>query len=335
MLQLMVRKSSLSAIRRAKAGVIAIGLALGLGAALSGCQYNPATGGRVFNLFSMEQEIMLGEGAKNELTNEYGGKVRDSVPTAYLDEIGYRLSAEVEPEFLDLPWEYTLLDSNVINAFALPGGKVFMSRALAERLPDEASLAAVIGHEIGHVTARHGGRRITQTYSVQMGIGVLSQLLTGADSAWLSQVIPFAVTKGGEGYLLSYNRDQELEADALGMRYMTRAGYDPSAIIDVMRVLEAAGGGGSTPEFLSTHPHPDSRIKQAQKFLAGQYSETQGNPNYQRYEQRYRARMLGPLAELRRQRGEPEVMLADFDLAQPATWCAHCAAAHTHARAGD
>lgn len=302
-------------LRRAVVSAVALAMAM----VFAGCETNPATGRSQLNFFSLEQEVRLGTEAMAQLTAQYGGRVGSPALSGFVTTMGMTLASEVEEPYRDLPWEFTLLDSDVINAFALPGGKVFVSRGLAVKLTDEAQLAGVVGHEIGHVTARHGGERISHTLLVQ-GIMIGAASAAGeSDTQWVKDAVPLLVGVGGQGYLLSFSRDQELEADKLGMRYMVRQGYDPSAMIDVMETLAREGGGNSQPEFLSTHPYPETRIKKIKKRLENEYAFTQGNPDYKRYQRRYRQQFLNRLSRL--PRPGPQLALADT-----ASWCAVCAA---------
>lgn len=251
--------------------------------ALIGCQQNPATGQQQFIVLSAQQVNAMGAAAKPELIQEYGGEVPSSTLRAYVDDVGMKLLTHVEPEFQDLEWDFIVLDSDIINAFALPGGNVFISRGLMAQFENEAQLAGVLGHEIGHVTGRHIDERISKALALEgalIGIGIASD----SDLAQYSQVI---VGVGGQGYLLSFGRGQETQADTLGMRYMTRAGYDPHAMLEVMDVLKAASAGAQPPEFLSTHPHPDTRIRQITSAIAGEYAHTQNNPEYVKNRSRY------------------------------------------------
>src|SRR5690606_24027651 len=137
--------------------------------------------------------------------------------------------------------------------------KVFMSRALMEKMTTEAELAGVLGHEIGHVTAQHIGQRMSQAYAVQaaaIGLGVAG---AATDQEWMA-VLGVGTQVGGTFYLLKFGREQESQADELGVRYMTQAGYSPVGQLMVMRVLRDASQGGSQMEILSTHPLPDTRI---------------------------------------------------------------------------
>lgn len=265
-----------------------------LSAALAGCTTNPATGRTQFNALSKEQEIALGEEAKGQLTDEYGGRVKDPQLQAYVTEVGQRLLAGIEPEYRDLPWEFILLDSDVINAFALPGGKVFMSRGLAQKMTDEAQLAGVLGHEIGHVTAEHADKRISSNLILQ-GLIVGAAIGAGqAEAAWIGEAVPQFVGAAGQGFLMKFSRDEESEADSLGLRYMTRAGYDPRGQVDVMEILKSASGGrGGSPEWLSTHPLPETRIDRLEREINERYRGTRGERYPERFEQRFLSR-VGP-----------------------------------------
>jgi predicted Zn-dependent protease len=274
--------------------IFASGLAMSAGSLLSGCTHNPATGRNQFLLLSTEEEIALGTEAQPELIQEYGGQARSPELRTYVSEIGHKLAAHVEPQYADLPWEFTVLESDVINAFALPGGKVFISRGLMDLLSDEAELAGVLGHEIGHVTAQHIDERISQAMVIQGG-AVLASEATRGSGGWES-VIPVVVGLGGQGYLLKFGRDQESEADVQGVKYMSAAGYDPAGMMGVLDVLREASQGNATPEFLSTHPHPETRIETVKSLLSGQYAYTQNNPDFTRAEAEYQRR-AGPYLE--------------------------------------
>ncbi len=297
-------------------------------APLGACSTNPATGARSFTLLSWEQEKALGAQAAAQFTQEYGGEVDNPLANAYIDRIGARLLEGIEegvPD--DLEWEFTLLDSDVINAFALPGGKVFISRGLAQKLEDEAQLAGVIGHEIGHVTARHGNQRISKQLGFNLvlagaalAVGVADE---DSDLRKYGQYAVPALAIGGNIVLLKYGRDEESEADMLGVRYMTRARYDPMGQVDVMRVLKAASGPQTTPEWLSTHPAPDTRIERLRRLIRNEYAYTLNNREYKRYRARYQRQFL---SQFRAQHNDPgtadEPALAALN--QPHTWCALC-----------
>jgi len=225
----------------------------------------------------------------------------------------------VEDEYRDLPWEFTMLNSDVVNAFALPGGQVFVSRGLASRLGDEAELAGVLGHEMGHVTAEHVDQRMgRQVILAGFALGV-SAAASESESQWAQTAAGVAVTGAGV-YSLSFDRAQELEADSLGMRYMSRASYDPSALAGVMETLQSASGGQQSLEIFSTHPHPETRIETIREQLNSErYRGMVDDPAYVRRRDVYERRMLNPLAAL------PAPQDSAFAALAPERYCMVCA----------
>ncbi len=281
---------------------LAVGLFLTafVGPLLGGCTTNAATGESrlAVGYLSRGQQIALGEDAQPQLTQEYGGEVPNEQIRAYVSDVGRRIAQFTEADNPDLPWEFTLLDSPVINAFALPGGKVFMSRGLAEKMTSEAQLAGVLGHEIGHVTAEHVAERIQAATGTSLLASIASAAAGLGESAAIQQLTDVVVGYGGQGYLLSFGRGQELEADMLGMRYMTRAGYDPAGQRQVMEILAREASGARPPEFLSTHPHPESRIAQIDDLLATEYRDVTGTDQVNDYAGRFRERFLDPISRM-------------------------------------
>ncbi len=251
---------------------------------LSGCTTNPATGRSQFLTLKTSDEIAIGEQSMPGLIQEYGGEVASTQLRNYVTSVGNRLAHHVEPQYQDLPWEFILLDSSVINAFALPGGKVFICRGLMTEFSDEAQLAAVLGHEIGHVTSQHIDERLSHELGVTVLASILTRAVAGGNYENLTRTI---VGAGGQGYLLRFSRDQEAEADTQGLKYMTRAGYDPSAMLDIFEILSDASQGARPPEYLSTHPHPETRLETVSRLLDGPYRDMVDNPNYKRFEDRY------------------------------------------------
>lgn len=260
---------------------------------LGGCSTNLATGRSQLNLLSRSGEIAIGADAAPALVEEYGGEVANERVSAYVEGIGRKMIAFTEGDAKTLPWEFFLLDSDVINAFALPGGKVFVSRGLAVKLSSEAELAGVIGHEIGHVTARHTNERISQGMLLQIGVVAATVGAQQSDEDLVRVGLPLVVGAGGQGYMLKFGRSQELESDKLGLRYMAAAGYDPAALLDVMEVLRKATSGNKQPEFLSTHPYAENRIKQIREILRD--NPIPGNPTLGRFERQYESQLLEPL----------------------------------------
>lgn len=275
--------------RRIWLGMAAIGASWALG----GCVKNAATGQKQLNFLSRDEEVALGEQAKGPLTQEYGGAVADADLQAYVREVGMKLVAQAEGDYRTLPWEFTLLDSDVINAFALPGGKVFLSRGLAHRLPNEAAMAAVLGHEVGHVTAEHADKRVSSamiTQGLVIGATVAIGATTDNDTAAIGSMVLGGV---GTGFLMKFGRDEESQSDALGMRYMTGAGYSPVGMISLMEVLtESSKGGERQWEILSTHPDPERRLRWARDAVAGPYAGMAKDPNARLGEREYQERMV-------------------------------------------
>lgn len=279
--------------------IVALTLAGLLWSAATGCVTNPATGKTNFNFFaSTESELDIANQAAPEFKKAYGGQIPSTPIQNYVSDLGHRLAAQSErPE---LPWEFTVVDSPVINAFALPAGKIFITRGLLSKFDNEAQLAGVLGHEIGHVTAQHVGQQMSQAYTIT-GLGIVLGIAGEvADEDWL-KILGAGTSLGGGVYLLSYGRSQENQADELGLRYMTRLGYNPVGHIQVMELFAreaAAAGGNQQIEFLSTHPHPESRIERLTKIISKQYPDYQNTTTYKFDPESYQTNILKPLANL-------------------------------------
>ena len=291
--------------------------------ALAGCQTNPATGKSQFLINNRDQEIAMGDQAAPQLVDEMGGELNDPQVRAYVIEIGRKLAATTEGDNPTLPWSFTVVDSDIINAFALPGGRVFISRGLLRRMTNEAQLAGVLGHEIGHVTARHINDRMVNTAVAGIGVSVAGSILTEGVGGVIGDIAPKAIELGGQTIVLRYGRGQELEADALGMRYMTRAKYNPMAQRQVMELLAQSMGTQAGSEWFSTHPYPKTRIEQIDRLLASEYAGIVNDPAYrlnaEEFVRRCRTRLaLGRPAPLT-DRGE-----AMTGLPPAAAWCMTC-----------
>lgn len=291
---------------------------------MGGCKTNPATGKTILAAYSWDWERRAGANAASGLAEQFGGEVDDVIPSQYVRQIGMKLVAGIEPDVPDLDWEFTLLNTDVINAFALPGGKIYFTRGLAEQLDSEAAMAGVLGHEIGHVTGRHGNQRVTRqvgfNYILAGASVALATSKSDSDFKKYGGVVIPGLAIGGNVVILSYGRNNESEADMLGMRYMERAGYNPIGQLHVMQVLlESAGSGARQPEWLSTHPYPESRIEAIQRYLDGQYAHTQNNPNYVFNRNQYEQQMLLPLRNLPPPPEQPQAFINT-----PSLWCAHC-----------
>jgi predicted Zn-dependent protease len=234
-----------------------------------GCVRNPVTGRRQVVLVSETQEIAMGRESDPQVRQEYG--IADGVALQnYVETVGRKLvKVSHRP---NLEWHFAVVDSPVVNAFAIPGGYVYVTRGLLAYLTNEAELAGVMGHEVGHVTARHSVRQITREQLAQIGLGV-----GGALSPVLGQF--GNVAQSGLGLVfLRFSRDDEREADLLGIEYAARAAYDPRQVgnfFDVLGHLSAAGDRQTIPGWLSTHPDPPERV-QATRKEAEQWIETLG-----------------------------------------------------------
>jgi predicted Zn-dependent protease len=242
--------------------VVAMVLAAGI---LAACETVPYTGRSQLQLISPEQETQMGAQAFQEIV----GKAKlsnDVAASEMVTRVGKRIAvASGHPEY---QWEYRLIqDDKQVNAFALPGGKVAVYTGILPVTKDENGLAAVLGHEIGHVVARHGGERISQ----QMGVNVVVETLAGLSSgnpAVVQSVSALLGAGASVGVLLPWGRAQESEADHLGLILMAKAGYDPHAARDLwVRMAELSKGSGKPPEFLSTHPSEATRITQIEAWM--------------------------------------------------------------------
>jgi len=292
---------------------------------LGGCTTNAATGRSQARFLSHEEQIAIGAEMTPQLIQEYGGVVPDAQLRDYLTEIGRKLAVHVEEPYQDFPWEFTFLNSDVINAFALPGGKVFISRALVEKMTNEAQLAGVLGHEIGHVTAEHANEAMGRQAGLQIG-GAIAGAIVGQSGSAIAMLATQVVVSGTGVFLLTYDRAQETEADELGMRYMTRAGYSPIGQLQLMEILKAASGGSSPPEFLSTHPLPQSRIDNINKKLQGKrWAAMVNSPDFVTNEAQFRSRCLDRLKRL----PAPARSAWIEGLGDSVLWCAYCRAEAT------
>ena len=293
-------------MRRMRIGVRRVSampaLTLALGGLGTGCQTSPATGGLHLNALSEADELRLGEEAAPQFLEEFGGEIPSEQIATYVREIGERMAAISERP--DLPWEFYVVDSAVINAFALPAGKVFISRALLAEMTNEAQVAAVLGHEIGHVTDKHIGRQMTRSVATQLGLSLFGVALgTIEDETWLT-VLGVGAEVTAVGTLLNFSRRQEHTADELGMRYMAELGYNPVGARQLIEILAATSGRAGL-ELFSTHPHPESRVERINELLAERYPLYDEPGRYELHEQRFAERVLAELKTLEPPRHRP------------------------------
>ena len=233
--------------------------------------YNPVTDETQHINISPDQEVALGLQAAPEMEQQYGGLSTDSQAQRLVDQVCQRLVANSDAGQTEYPFECHLLaDTQTINAFALPGGQVFITAALFDRLETEGQLAGVLGHEIGHVVARHGAEHIAKEQLTQGLTGAVVVASYDPNNPNSQYTAAFAALVG-QLVNLRYGRSDELESDTLGVRFMSQAGYDPNAMVRVMQILEESSSGGGQPEFFSTHPNPENRIARIQQAIAEQF----------------------------------------------------------------
>jgi predicted Zn-dependent protease len=226
---------------------------------------NPLTGEKQRVALSPEQEIALGYESAPQMAAQLGGLSQNERARALVRQVGEGLVARSLAAKSPYKFSFHVLaDPRTVNAFALPGGPIFITEGLLRLLKSEAELAGVLGHEIGHVIARHSSERLAKQQLTQ---GLLSALVIGSGdytTAQIGQVV-------GSMINMSYGREDELESDTLGIRIMAEAGYDPHALVRVMEVLAHASGGSRQPEFFSTHPAPENRSARIREEIAKRF----------------------------------------------------------------
>jgi predicted Zn-dependent protease len=249
---------------------------------------NPATGEMEYTTLSPEREKQIGEQQHPLILQQFGGEYPDPELQAYVDRVGSQLAAA--SDLPDAEFTFTLLDTDVPNAFALPGGYVYITRGLLTLAENEAEMAGVLGHEIGHVTARHSAQRQTRA----TGAGVLATLgtigaaiLGGEMAGRLAQQVTGV---GAQAYLAGYSREQELEADQLGIRYLARAGYDARAMAsfleklnehsELQQRLAGSEGDPGVMSWFATHPRTLDRVEQAIEEIGGSADGRIGHDEY-------------------------------------------------------
>ena len=257
-------------------------------ALLTGCGstvVNPATGQAERSAMTEQDEITQGKKAHEGVLQEYTPLNNPRVQ-AYVTDLGQRLAKKSDRP--NLVWTFTVLDSPEINAFALPGGYVYVTRGIMAYMESEADLAGVIGHEIGHVTARHGAQRATKQQNAGLGVlaaSILGAVLEAKGVGGAGEMLGGVAQNAAAGYVAKYGREQELQADGLGAEYLSRVNYDPRNMVDVINVLknqerfaadQAKAEGKSAPAqntYLASHPSNDQRLEIITR-LSAQYKAT-------------------------------------------------------------
>lgn len=261
------RRGGLPLGRLLIAAVVAIG---GLVMYMSRTEVNPVTGEKQHIAMNVDQEKALGLEAAPQMAQQMGGVLdpRSDPDAARVAQLGAMLvqksDASRSPYVGNFNF-FLLKDPETVNAFALPGGQIFITRALYDRLENEAQLAGVLGHEIGHVINRHAAEHMAKG---QLGTALVTAVGIGAsDDRGRGQMAAYAAMMANQMLQLKYSRSDELESDNFGLKYMSQAGFTPAAMLDVMRILKAASGSRGGSNILATHPDPDARIERIQAYL--------------------------------------------------------------------
>jgi predicted Zn-dependent protease len=218
--------------------------------AVSGCVTNPVTGKEQFMLVSPTQDVEIGKKYAPEIEKELGGRIESDVITQYVNSIGQKVARVSHDK--DLRFTYVAVNDDSMNALALPGGYIFITRGMLEKLENESQLAGILAHETLHVTARHSAAAMSQ----QIGMGIL---MTAAMSQTSSGAAARAANLTTQLIGLKYSRENEKEADRYGMDYMVKAGYSPNGMVETMQIL-AKESSQRPVEFFSTHPNPENRV---------------------------------------------------------------------------
>jgi predicted Zn-dependent protease len=311
--------------------LIPIALALALACGCSTVT-NPVSGRPERTVMDEATEVETGRQQHQEVLKEYGA-VSDTRLQAYVSEIGHRLAQHSERANLD--WHFTVLDSPEVNAFALPGGYIYVTRGIMAYMNSEADLAGVMGHEIGHVNARHSAQRATREQAAGVGVlaaTVLGAILEGRGVSGAGQLANEISQTAAAGYIAHYSREQESQADRLGADYLQRAGYDPQHMVRVIQLLkdqdafaaEAARAEGRSPRqgptWLASHPASEQRLSDIQAVVA-QYHGSYGDEGRRRYLQAIDGLAFGETREQGVTRGRNfyhETL--GFALTAPAGW---------------
>ncbi|MHB1081620.1 MAG: M48 family metalloprotease [Prosthecobacter sp.] len=212
-----------------------------------------------------QEEIALGLQSAPQMIRESGGLSRDANGRALVDQVGARLIASTAARETSYQFKFHLLaDTETVNAFALPGGQIFITEALFRRLKSEDQLAGVLGHEMGHVVGRHSNEQManSQLWSgLAQGLGVLLSDGHNNSGAQIANMV-------AQWRVMKFSRDDESESDALGVRFMMQAGYNPEALIGVMEILAQVSGGANGSDFMSSHPNPENRMEHIREAIA-------------------------------------------------------------------
>lgn len=212
-----------------------------------------------------QEEVALGLQSAPQMIRDSGGLSRDNAGRALVEKVGARLLASTAAQQTPYQFKFHLLaDDSTVNAFALPGGQIFITEALFRRLKSEDQLAGVLGHEMGHVVGRHSNEQMASSRlwsGLAQGVGIMTSDGSNNTGAYIAQMV-------AQYRVMKFSRDDELESDALGVRFMTQAGYNPEALIGVMEILAAVSGGRGGNDFMASHPNPENRMEKIREIIA-------------------------------------------------------------------
>jgi beta-barrel assembly-enhancing protease len=249
---------------------IFLGLAVAvIGAVMYYCnqQVNPVTGEKQHISLSPQQEIAMGMAAAPEMEQQFGGELPDASVQEAVSRVGQKVVAGSDAARSEYKYDFHVLrDPETVNAFALPGGQVFVTAGLLKHLTNEAQLSGVLAHEVGHVVGRHSAEHVAKAQFTQVLVGAAG--VAASDDRGDGQRAAAIAAMVGSLVNMKFSRQDESEADAFGVKYMSQAGYDPRAMIDLMRILKEASGPSRQPEFLNTHPDPGNREQAIQAEIA-------------------------------------------------------------------
>ena len=262
---------------------LAVSGLLGTSVFVGGCSTNPVTGRRELSLISTSQEISMGAEAAPEFEKEFDGRVPNQELQSYVQAVGGRVAAVSDRE---MPYEFTLVQSKVPNAFALPGGKIFITAGLMSRMTNERQLAAVLGHETGHVAAKHNVNGLQRQMGAAVLVQIAGMILSGTEgqaAQGVAKVVAGMAT-------MKYGRDDEYQSDQLGIKYMSQAGYNPWGMVELLNVLKSLSDseGSTLTEMFQTHPLTGKRISEAEDTIKDKdeydrFSRKDKDPNEQRF----------------------------------------------------
>lgn len=251
-----------------------IGLVMGAVALISYYsknQTNPITGETQHIDMTPEQEVAMGLQSAPQMAQEYGGLYNDNEVQQQAKAVGYKLVKQVDDEMkgkgVAVPYQFdfhVLADDQTVNAFALPGGQIFITVGLLKRLKSEDQLAGVLGHEVGHVIHRHSAQQMAKSDFYQGLVGAVATATTNDYGMGGGQIAQYVA----QIQEMKFGRNDELQSDKFGVQYMVKANYNPNAMIEVMEILAEAGGGKQRDEFMSSHPSPENRIAKIKEHIA-------------------------------------------------------------------